>query len=128
LILFLVRANLSVAMGIVIVSTYPDKKSISRVAHIVVEKKLAACVNYTEINSVYTWKNKIQDTKEFLALFKTTSDSKQKLKETIARSHPYKVPEIVELKMDNVSLPYMKWLEESTLPGKSKKRNNSSKR
>ena len=128
MILFLVRANLSVAMGIVIVSTYPDKKSISRVAHIVVEKKLAACVNYTEINSVYTWKNKIQDTKEFLALFKTTSDSKQKLKETIAKSHPYEVPEIVELKMNSVSLPYMKWLEESTLRGKPKKRNNSSKR
>jgi periplasmic divalent cation tolerance protein len=128
LILFLVRANLSVAMGIVIVSTYPDKKSISRVAHIVVEKKLAACVNYTEINSVYTWKNKIQDTTEFLALFKTTSDSKQKLKETIASSHPYEVPEIIELKMDSVSLPYMKWLEESTLRRKPKKRNNSSKR
>ena len=128
MILFLVRANLSVAMGIVIVSTYPDKKSISRVAHIVVEKKLAACVNYTEINSVYTWKNKIQDTTEFLALFKTTSDSKQKLKETIAKSHPYEVPEIVELQMDSVSLPYMKWLEESTLRRKPKKRNNSSKR
>ena len=128
MILFLVRANLSVAMGIVIVSTYPDKKSISRVARIVVEKKLAACVNYTEINSVYTWKNKIQDTTEFLALFKTTNGSKQKLKETIARSHPYEVPEIVELKMDDVSLPYMKWLEESTLRGKPKKRNNSSKR
>lgn len=128
MILFLVRANLSVAMGIMIVSTYPDKKSISRVAHIVVEKKLAACVNYTEINSVYTWKNKIQDSKEFLALFKTTSDSKQKLKETIAKSHPYEVPEIVELKMNSVSLPYMKWLEESTLRRKPKKRNNSSKR
>jgi len=128
LILFLVRANLSVAMGIVIVSTYPDKKSISRVAHIVVEKKLAACVNYAKINSVYTWKNKIHDTKEFLALFKTTSVSKQKLKETIAKTHPYEVPEIVELKMDDVSLPYMKWLEESTLRRKPKKRNNSSKR
>jgi periplasmic divalent cation tolerance protein len=115
-------------MGIVIVSTYPDKKSISTVAHIVVEKKLAACVNYTKINSVYTWKNKIHDTKEFLALFKTTSGSKQKLKETIARSHPYKVPEIVELKMDSVSLSYMKWLEDSTLGGKPKKRNNPSKR
>ena len=128
MILFLVRANLSVAMGIVIVSTYPDKKSISRVAHIVVKRKLAACVNYTTINSVYSWKNKIENTKEFLALFKTTKESKQKLKEEIARSHPYEVPEIVELKMDNVSLPYMKWLEDSTLGGKPKKRNNTSKR
>jgi periplasmic divalent cation tolerance protein len=115
-------------MGVMIVSTYPDKKSISRASHIVVEKKLAACVNYTKINSVYTWKNKIQNTTEFLALFKTTTGSKQKLKETIAKTHPYEVPEIVELKMNSVSLPYMKWLEESTLRGKSKKRNNSSKR
>jgi periplasmic divalent cation tolerance protein len=128
LILFLVRANLSVAMGIVIVSTYPDKKSISKVAHIVVERRLVACVNYTKINSVYTWEGKIEDAKEFLALFKTTKESKQKLKEEIARSHPYDVPEIVEIRMDDVSLPYMKWLENSTLRSKSKKRNNSSKR
>jgi periplasmic divalent cation tolerance protein len=128
LILFLVRANLSVAMGIVIISTYPDKKSISRVARIVVEKKLAACVNYTEINSVYAWKNKIEDTVEFLALFKTTNISKQKLKDEITKTHPYQVPEIVEIAMDDVSLPYMKWLKESTLRGKPKKRNNSTKR
>lgn len=128
MILFLVRANLSVAMGIVIVSTYPDKKSISQVAHVVVEKKLAACVNYTKINSIYSWKGKIEDVEEFLALFKTTAKSKQKLKEVIAKSHPYNVPEIVELKMDDANIPYMKWLEESTLGGKPKKRNHSSKR
>ena len=115
-------------MGIVIVSTYPDKKSISQVAHVVVEKKLAACVNYTKINSIYSWKGKIEDVEEFLALFKTTTKSKQKLKEMITKSHPYNVPEIVELKMDDANAPYMKWLEESTLGGKPKKRNHSSKR
>ncbi|MDH2907411.1 MAG: divalent-cation tolerance protein CutA [Candidatus Nitrosotalea sp.] len=115
-------------MGIVIVSTYPDKKSISQVAHVVVQRKLAACVNYTKINSIYSWKGKIEDTGEFLALFKTTAKSKQKLKEEIAKSHPYQVPEIVELKMDSVSVPYMKWLDESTLGSKPKKRNHSSKR
>ncbi|MDE1876571.1 MAG: divalent-cation tolerance protein CutA [Thaumarchaeota archaeon] len=115
-------------MGIVIVSTYPDKKSISKVAHIVVQRKLAACVNYAKINSIYSWKGKIEDTEEFLALFKTTTKSKRQLKKEIEKSHPYKVPEIVELKMDDVSMPYMKWLDDSTLGGKPKKRNNSSKR
>ena len=115
-------------MGIVIVSTYPDKKSISQVAHAVVEKKLVACVNYTKINSIYSWKGKIEDVEEFLALFKTTTKSKQKLKEEIAKSHPYHVPEIVELKMDGTNVPYMRWLEESTLGGKPKKRNHPSKR
>ena len=115
-------------MGIVIVSTYPDKKSITRVAHNVVEMKLAACVNYTEINSVYSWKGRIVDTKEFLALFKTTKELRQKLREEIAGSHPYEIPEIVEIKMDHVNLSYMKWLKESTSRSKSKKRNNPSKR
>lgn len=121
------RANLSVAMGVVIVSTYPDRKSISKIAHVVVEKRLAACVNYTKINSVYSWKGKIEDTGEFLALFKTTAKSKQKLKEEIAGSHPYQVPEIVELGVDDVSMPYLKWLQESTLGGKPKKRDHSPK-
>ncbi len=108
-------------MGIVIISTYPDKKSISKVANLVVAKKLAACVNYTPINSVYSWKGKIEDTTEYLALFKTTENSKQRLKKEIASSHPYEVPEIVELQMDDVSPSYMKWLVESTLDGKPKK-------
>lgn len=128
MILFLVRANLSVAMGIVIISTYPDEKSISKVAKLVVARKLAACVNYTKINSVYSWKGKIEATVEFLVLFKTTKKTKQKLKKEIALSHPYKVPEIVELQMDDVNSSYLKWLSESTLDGKPEKRNNSTKR
>ncbi|MEO9277707.1 MAG: divalent cation tolerance protein CutA [Nitrososphaera sp.] len=115
-------------MGIVIISTYPDEKSISKVANLVVTKKLAACVNYTKINSVYSWKGKIEDTVEFLALFKTTRKTKQKLKKEIATSHPYQVPEIVELKMDDASPSYLKWLEKSTLDRKPKKRNNTTKR
>jgi periplasmic divalent cation tolerance protein len=115
-------------MGVIIISTYPDVKSISKVAHKTVEKKLAACVNYTKINSVYSWKDKIEDTGEFLALFKTSTKSKQKLKEEIARSHPYQVPEIVEIQMDDVNESYLNWLEDSTLRGKPKKRDNPSKR
>ncbi len=115
-------------MGIVIISTYPDEKSISKVANLVVTKKLAACVNYTKINSVYIWKGKIEDTVEFLAFFKTTKKAKQKLKKEIAISHPYEVPEIVEFQMADVSPSYLKWLTESTLDGIPKKRNNPTKR
>ena len=115
-------------MGIVIISTYPDKKSVFKIANIVVNQRLAACVNYTKINSVYTWKGKIERTEEFLALFKTTKKAKQLLKKEIAKSHPYDVPEIVELRMDSVNASYLDWLEDSTKRRKSKKRNNSAKR
>jgi len=113
------QANLSVAMGIIIISTYPNKKSISKIANMIVKKRLAACVNYTKIGSVYNWKGKIEDTEEFLALFKTTQKTKELLKREIAKTHPYEVPEIVELKMDHVSKPYFDWLARSTYDSKS---------
>jgi len=122
------QVNLSVTMGIVIISTYPNKKSISKIANMVVKKRLAACVNYTKIGSVYTWKGKMENTEEFLALFKTTQKIKELLKKEITKTHPYDVPEILELKMDSVSKPYLDWLVESTYNRKSKNRNNSSKR
>ena len=113
-------------MGIVIVSTYPDKKSISKVANTVVHKRLAACVNYTKINSVYTWEGRIENTEEFLALFKTTKKTKRLLKKEIANTHPYQVPEIVELRMDSVNKSYLDWLMDSTSRSKPKKGNNPS--
>lgn len=107
-------------MGIIIISTYPNKKSILKIANWVVKKRLAACVNYTKIGSVYAWKGKMEDTEEFLALFKTTQKVKELLKREIENTHPYKVPEIVEIKMDSVSKRYLDWLAKSTYNGKSK--------
>jgi len=107
-------------MGIIIISTYPNKKSILKIANLVVKKRLAACVNYTKIGSVYAWKEKLENTEEFLALFKTTQKAKELLKREIEKTHPYEVPEIVELKMDSVSKPYLDWLAKSTYNRKSK--------
>lgn len=115
MILFLVRVNLSVAMGtVIIISTYPDKKSILKIANMVVKEKLAACVNFTKINSVYIWQNKLENTMEFLAFFKTTDKKKNPLKNEIKKSHPYKVPEIAEIKVKTLNKPYLNWLVRST--------------
>jgi periplasmic divalent cation tolerance protein len=99
---------------VVIVSTYPDKKSISKIANKLVKSKIAACVNITKISSVYSWQGKIENANEYLAVFKTTQKNKQKLKTQIKDTHPYKVPEIAELKVSDINKPYLKWLVEST--------------
>ena len=122
MILFLVRANLSVAMGaMIIISTYPDRKSILKTANIVIKKQLAACVNFTKINSVYIWKGKMEKTEEFLALFKTTTKTSSSLKVEIKKSHPYKVPEIAEIKINSINKSYLDWLVQSTRRNKSQK-------
>jgi periplasmic divalent cation tolerance protein len=98
----------------VIVSTYPDKKSISKIANNLVKSKIAACVNVTKISSVYSWQGKIENTDEYLAVFKTTQKNKKKLKAEIKNTHPYKVPEIAELNVTDINKPYLQWLIDST--------------
>lgn len=97
-----------------IVSTYPNKKSISKIANKLVREKLVACVNMTKISSVYSWKGKIENADEFLAIFKTTQKNKAKVKTEIKITHPYEVPEIAEIQINSINKPYLDWLVDST--------------
>ncbi len=99
----------------VIISTYPDKKSITKAANKMVKERIAACVNVTKISSVYSWQGKIENTDEFLAIFKTTQKNKARLKKEIKNTHPYKVPEIAEINVIDINKSYLAWLGNSTL-------------
>jgi periplasmic divalent cation tolerance protein len=100
---------------IIIISTYPNKKSITKIATELIQNKIAACVNITEISSIYSWQGKIENSSEYLALFKTTQKNKKSLKEKIMKTHPYEIPEIAEIDITSINKSYLKWLEESTI-------------
>ncbi len=100
---------------VIIVSTYPNKKSLNKISNQVVKDKLAACVNISKISSVYSWQGKIENAPEYLAFFKTTQKNKRKLKEKIKKTHPYDVPEIAEISVKSINQSYLKWLISSTL-------------
>ncbi len=100
--------------SIIIISTYPNKNSINKIANKLVKDKIIACVNITKISSIYSWQGKIKNTSEYLALFKTTQKNKKSLKEKIKATHPYKVPEIAEINITSINKSYLKWLVEST--------------
>ena len=101
--------------GVVILSTYPNKKSVQKISNELVRSKIAACVNITKISSVYSWQGKIENTNEYLAIFKTTLKNKTKLKNQIKKTHPYEVPEVAELKLQDLNKPYLNWLVDSTI-------------
>lgn len=98
----------------VIISTYPNQKSIKKIANELVKSNLVACVNTTKISSIYSWKGKIENTSEYLAIFKTQQKNLKKLKIKIKETHPYEVPEIMELEINSINKPYMKWLISTT--------------
>ena len=99
---------------IMIISTYPNKNSIMKIANELIQNKIVACVNITKISSVYSWQGKIKNTTEYLALFKTTQKNKKYLKEKIKSTHPYDIPEIAEINITSINKSYLKWLVEST--------------
>jgi periplasmic divalent cation tolerance protein len=99
----------------IIVSTYPNKKSIIKISNELIKTKIVACVNISKISSIYAWNGKIENTSEYLALFKTTQKNKKILKEKIKSTHPYDVPEIVEINVNSINKPYLDWLIDSTI-------------
>ena len=97
-----------------IVSTYPNKKSILKIANELVKNKTIACVNISKIDSIYSWNGKIQNSLEYIAIFKTVTKNKIKLKNMIEETHPYDVPEIAEIDVTSINKSYLNWLIEST--------------
>ena len=63
---------------------------------------------------VYSWNDKIQNSSEYIAIFKTVTKNKIKLKKKIAETHPYEVPEIAEIDITSINKSYLNWLTEST--------------
>ena len=103
-----VESKLSLCKGSIIISTFESRSSANKIAKDVISKKLCACVNIIKINSLYYWHNKIQHENEYLCLFKTALPTK--LQKELKRIHPYEIPEIVEIRMENVEKDYLEWL------------------
>lgn len=96
---------------VMIVSTYPDKDTVSRIASEVVRDGTAACVNVSEISSFYSWDGKlVEDDSEQIAIFKTVSGKREALKERIRQTHPYDVPEIAEIRISDMNESYLRWM------------------
>jgi periplasmic divalent cation tolerance protein len=100
---------------LIVLTTTPDEKEGGRLAHRIVEEKLAACVQILpKITSVYLWEGKVQTEFEHLLLIKTLEEKFDELSEFIKKNHSYEVPEIVAISAEKVSEDYLNWIREVT--------------
>ena len=108
------RTNtLEPSLSIVLV-TYPVESDYLAWCRSIINRRLAACVNIVKVNSIYWWKENIEESDEVLLIFKTTRDKAESLKEVVMREHPYEVPEFIEIEADKVGEAYLKWIIDST--------------
>src|SRR6185437_12708970 len=98
-------------MPLLALSTCPDSETAIRIAHALVEERLAACVNrLSGIQSTYRWRGEIQDESEVLLLIKTTRGRFDALRARLVELHPYEVPELIALDIVDGSPAYLEWL------------------
>jgi periplasmic divalent cation tolerance protein len=97
-----------------VLTTASSKEEARRLAKTLVERRFAACVNIVpNINSIYWWKEKVEESQEFLLLMKTTESAIPKLRDAIQELHSYEVPECIVLPIEDGSAPYLNWIDES---------------
>jgi periplasmic divalent cation tolerance protein len=95
-------------------STFADTSEAERIGRVVVEERLAACVNVLgPIRSIYRWQGAIEDAAEVAAIFKTTQATADALMARIADLHSYQVPCIVTWPVEKIARGYAEWIEDN---------------
>lgn len=95
-------------------TTAASQEEAERIAHALVEDRLAACVNIIPgLTSIYRWQGAVETAGEILLLIKTTVANLATVEEAVRRLHSYDVPEFLVLTPGAASKPYLDWLVES---------------
>ena len=104
---------------IVVLVTCGSEDEALKIANILVEDHLAACVNLVApIRSIYRWEGKIWNEKEWLLIIKTQKHRFEELEKKVKSLHSYSVPEIISLSITEGSSVYLNWIRENTESGK----------
>ena len=96
---------------IVVLMTAPNADEATQVAEMLVERKLAACVQILPpMTSIYVWKGEVQRENEILLVAKSTRAKFDELEEAVRAIHSYETPEIIALPIVAGSQSYLSWL------------------
>jgi periplasmic divalent cation tolerance protein len=99
-------------MSVVLVLTnLPDSDSAFNLGRHLVEHGLAACANVlAPARSVYRWQGRVEEATEVPLLLKSTAARYAALEQAIVKLHPYEVPEIIALPVEQGLPAYLEWV------------------
>ena len=98
-------------------TTLPDEAAADKLAQGLVAERLAACVNIlAPCRSVYRWQGAIQNDLEVPILIKTTAERYPALESYLRQNHPYELPELIAVEVEQGLPPYLAWLGAETRP------------
>lgn len=100
---------------IIIISTTETIDEAKKISEILVEEKLAACVQISgPMLSLYRWEGKIEKNEEWRLTAKTVGELYDKVEECIRQNHSYSVPQIIAIPFIKGLPDYLKWIDDNT--------------
>ena len=95
--------------------TASDMEEARKIGTILVEEKLAACVNiFSGMQSMYMWKSRVEQSQETVIIAKTTESLQQRLLEQVRKIHSYECPCVVFLPVAGGNPEFLQWIDEET--------------
>ncbi|MGF1773212.1 divalent-cation tolerance protein CutA [Vibrio maritimus] len=102
--------------AITVLTTVGSKQQADRLIKVLLESRLAACIQTQQIESNYVWDGKLCCDEEVLLIIKSTNEAYSKLERTIVANHDYEVPQVVALPIEAGYRPYLNWLKQHVNP------------
>ncbi|MBT2969076.1 MAG: divalent-cation tolerance protein CutA [gamma proteobacterium symbiont of Ctena orbiculata] len=100
---------------LLILCTAPNRESALKLANSLVERDLAACVNLVSpVTSVYRWQGELEQSEEIQLLIKTTEKKYRDVEAALRAQHPYELPEIIAVPVEQGLDDYLDWVERCT--------------
>ena len=99
--------------AMVALCTCPSRQEAERLGRLIIEKRVAACVNIIPgVQSVFRWQGQIEQDEECLLLIKTIKERFDTLSALIVDEHPYELPEILGVSIEQGLSAYLRWIED----------------
>jgi len=98
----------------IVLTTAGSEEEARKIAQHLVEHRLAACVNIVpQVESIYRWQGKVESSREWLLVVKSTAVKFAAVRDAIRELHSYDLPECIAISIEEGSPQYLQWLAES---------------
>ncbi len=94
----------------IVLTTVGSRDEGERIASVLVEERLAACVNAMPVRSTYRWQGVVERAEEVLLVVKTRRGLVSRVVERIRALHSYQLPEVVAVPIIAGSRQYLAWV------------------
>ena len=102
---------------LLVLTHLPDRAAAERLARSLIDQRLAACVNIgAAVTSLYHWRGQVEMAEEIPLSVKTTRAAYPRLEAALRALHPYELPEIVAVAVEDGLAEYLDWIAIETRP------------